>query len=995
MVDYSLWEVIENGNKPQVTIVAEGVETTIAPATVEEKAQRRLENKPEIDTLSLDDLYNNLAVYEPEVKGVSSSSTNTQNMAFVSSSSNNNTNSSNEAVNTAFGVTTAGTQVNAANSTNIDNMSDAIIYAFLVNQSNNSQLNTRRKLNLNRNETIAFNKTKVECYSCHKRGHFARECRAPRAQNNNNRESTRRNVPVETTNSPALVSFDGLGGYDWSDQAKKGPKYALMAYSTLSSDFEIADKCKVGLGYNVVPPPYTRNFLPLKPNLSGLKEFMNEPIVSETTVKKLVVETGEVKASKEKPQVVRNNYGPPIIEDLISDSVDEAESKPKIEKKTVKPSFAKIEFVKSKKQVKTPMKITVKQIMKKLMEDMLPLKVTLKEGKSMAKPVVAGTQSNGNVGIKDSNNAEPKSSQDTRFKPSNDVGKKINEVPRQENECKDQEEKDSINSTNKVNVVRLTVNAASNEVNVVGIKSSIKLPNDLDMPELEDISIFKDSNKDVFGAEANLNNLEFAFQVSPILTTRIHKDHPIEQVIEDLHSAPQTRRMNKLDERGIVIRNKTRLVAQGHTQKEDGVKSAFLYGKIKEEVYVYQPLGFEDLYFLDKVYKVEKALYGLHQAPRAWYETLSTYLLDNGFHKGKINKTLFIKRHKGDILLVEVYVDDIIFGSTKKELCASFEKLMHDKFQMSSMRELTFFLGFQVKQKKEGIFISQDTYVAEILKKFGFYEVKTVSTPMETQKPLLKDKDGEEVDVHIYRSMICSLMYLTSSRPDIMFATTSKSKAVNGEVQIHVLIDGMKTLPWLVHDNELQDEGIEDVGEEEVVEVVTTTKMLIDTVIDAAQVTTAIGDIPVSAAETIVTTAPTITSKSTKTNVETLPWLVHDNELQDEGIEDVGEEEVVEVVTTTKMLIDTVIDAAQVTTAIGDIPVSAAETIVTTAPTITSKSTKTNVENFDREDLEVLWRLVEVRFEKVQPVDNMDSFLLHNLKTMFEHHVEDNVWKNQ
>ncbi|GJR12027.1 putative ribonuclease H-like domain-containing protein [Tanacetum coccineum] len=192
------------------------------------------------------------------------------------------------------------------------------------------------------------------------------------------------------------------------------------------------------------------------------------------------------------------------------------------------------------------------------------------------------------------------------------------------------------------------------------------------------------------------------------------------------------------------------------------VKSAFLYGKIKEEVYVCQPPGFEDPDFPDRVYKVEKALYGLHQAPRAWYETLSTYLLDNGFQRGKIDKTLFIKRHKGDILLVQVYVDDIIFGSTKKELCNAFEKLMHEKFQMSSMGELTFFLGLQVQQKKDGIFISQDKYVGEILKKFGFTEVKTASTPMETQKPLLKDEDGEEVDVHMYRSMIGSLMFLTS-----------------------------------------------------------------------------------------------------------------------------------------------------------------------------------------------------------------------------------------
>ncbi|GKC01712.1 uncharacterized mitochondrial protein-like protein [Tanacetum coccineum] len=174
-----------------------------------------------------------------------------------------------------------------------------------------------------------------------------------------------------------------------------------------------------------------------------------------------------------------------------------------------------------------------------------------------------------------------------------------------------------------------------------------------------------------------------------------------------------------------------------------------------------EDVGFEDPYFPDRVYKVEKALYGLHQAPRAWYETLSTYLLDNEFQRGKIDKTLFIKRHKGGggpppviCYWSNVYVYDIIFGSTKKELCNAFEKLMHEKFQMSSMGELTFFLGLQVQQKNDGIFISQDKYVDEILKKFGFTEVKTASTPIETQKPLLKDEDGEEVDVHMYRYQV-------------------------------------------------------------------------------------------------------------------------------------------------------------------------------------------------------------------------------------------------
>ncbi|GKA11194.1 uncharacterized mitochondrial protein-like protein [Tanacetum coccineum] len=371
--------------------------------------------------------------------------------------------------------------------------------------------------------------------------------------------------------------------------------------------------------------------------------------------------------------------------------------------------------------------------------------------------VVAGNQSNGNVGTKAYDNAckarmetvpdkdyillpmwpanplfsqDSKSSPNDGFKPSGEKEKKDaedlgnesknptegkdSEVPSTEEPRINQENVDNINNTNNVNAVSSTVNAVDSEVNAVDPKISIELPNNLNMPELEDI-VYSDDDEDV-GAESDMNNLD-AFMLMD-------------------------------------------------------VKSAFLYGKIEEEVYVCQPPGFEDPDFPDRVYKVEKALYGLHQAPKAWYKTLSTYLLDNGFQRGKIDKTLFIRKDKGDILLVKVYVDDIIFGSTKKSLCTEFEKMMHKKFQISSMGELTFFLGLQVKQKEDGIFISQDKYVTEILKKFSFSDVKTTSTPMETHKPLLKDADGEDVDEHLFRSMIRSLMYLTSSRPDIMFAQT-------------------------------------------------------------------------------------------------------------------------------------------------------------------------------------------------------------------------------
>ncbi|GJZ48381.1 putative ribonuclease H-like domain-containing protein [Tanacetum coccineum] len=206
------------------------------------------------------------------------------------------------------------------------------------------------------------------------------------------------------------------------------------------------------------------------------------------------------------------------------------------------------------------------------------------------------------------------------------------------------------------------------------------------------------------------------------------------------------------------------------------VKSAFLYGKIDKEVYVSQPPGFVDPKFPKKVYKVVKALYGLHQAPRAWYVTLSTFWLKSGYRRGTIDKTLFIRKDKNDIMLVQVYVDDIIFGSTKKSWCDEFKALMKSRFQISSMGELTFFLRLQVKQKEDGIFISQDKYVAETLKKFDFASVKTASTLIETQKPLTKDEEAADVDVHLYRSMIGSLMYLTASRPDIMFAVCACSR---------------------------------------------------------------------------------------------------------------------------------------------------------------------------------------------------------------------------
>ncbi|GKE89207.1 retrovirus-related pol polyprotein from transposon TNT 1-94, partial [Tanacetum coccineum] len=237
---------------------------------------------------------------------------------------------------------------------------------------------------------------------------------------------------------------------------------------------------------------------------------------------------------------------------------------------------------------------------------------------------------------------------------------------------------------------------------------------------------------------------------------------------------------NKRDEEQTVIRNKARVVAKGYSQQEgiDFEESFAPVARLEavmlfiayEEVYVNQPDGFIDPHHPNKVYRLNKALYGLKQAPRAWYDELSNFLVSKGFSKGSINPTLFITKHGEDILLVQIYVDDIIFGSTNPKLSKQFEKLMHNKFDMSMMGERKFFLGIQIHQSFCGIFIIQAKYAQEILKKHGMTSCDSIGTPVAT-KHLDVDLSGTLVDQTKYCSMVGALMYLTASRPYIVHAT--------------------------------------------------------------------------------------------------------------------------------------------------------------------------------------------------------------------------------
>nr|GEV64671.1 hypothetical protein [Tanacetum cinerariifolium] len=789
-------KLILNGDSPPPTRTVEIVETPYTPTTVEVKLARKNELKArDLETLSMDNLYNNLKIYEAEVMGSSSTTQNTQNIAFVSS---NNTNSTNKAVNTAHGVSAGSSKTNASNLPNVNSLSDAVIYSFFASQSNYPQLDNEdlKQIDHDNLEEMEL-KWQMAMLTMRARRFLQKtrrnlgECMASKHQDNRHKEAFRRTVPVEDTTSNALVTqCDGLG-YDWSDQAEDGPtNFALMAYTSSSSSsssnsdiefnlgaykaglesvearlevykkneaileddekilklyvmlrdkaitelrqkFEKAKKERDDLkltlekfegssknlsrlldsqqseGYHAVLPPYTGNYMPPKPDLV----FAGEHVVSEFVTSLPDIAKSKVKTSETKLK----NVSAIIIEDWVSDSEDEDEIE--TDSKQIKPSFAKVKFVKSIEHVKSLRKFVKENVVK-----------------SSACWIWRPTR-----------NVIDHISKDSRSY----MLKRFNYVDLQGRRKSDQ------GIFNSRCPRRMTKNKSFHT----------------DYQEIDGGFVaFGGSPKggeadDGFLVGYSVNSMEFkekAFDHEYILLLFMPSNSP-------LSSSTQSSYDKDVDE------------VPGKGDESIDVKSAFLYGTIEEEVYVCQPHGFKDPHIPNKVYKIEKALDGLHQALRAWYEALSTYLLENRFRRGIIDKTLFIKKDRGDILLVHVYVDDIIFGSTKKFLCDESEQMMHKRFQMSSMRELTFFLGLQI-----------------------------VSTLMKPNNALIKDAEAEDVDVHLYRLMIGSLMYLTASRPDIMFVVctcvrflvTPKTSHLHAVKRIFIYLKGQPKLGlWYPRDS--------------------------------------------------------------------------------------------------------------------------------------------------------------------------------------------------
>ncbi|GJX18076.1 putative ribonuclease H-like domain-containing protein [Tanacetum coccineum] len=448
--------------------------------------------------------------------------------------------------------------------------------------------------------------------------------------------------------------------------------------------------------------------------------------------------------------------------------------------------------------------------------------------------------------------SDSQSSKSSKDKVVNDARKK-NEVldPAKEDDKSGQGEATNTNSTNRLNTISSSINIVSSSFNTMdpgreraqrnelipvnaATLSNADLPTYPLMFDLEDTanllntSIFSGASddEDIGVLEVDLNNLETTMNVSPIPTTMIHKDHPKEQIIKDPLSAPQTRRMTKSAQEHAMINY---IKKQRRTNHKDYQNYLFAYflsqiePKKVTQALIYlswiEAMQDELLQFrLQKdrsksVILAYDQLWGIYCVQMDVKNAFYMVLLNsgNGFRKGTIDKTLFIKKDKGDILLVKVYVDSIIFGSTKNSLCTEFESLMHKKFQISSLGELTFFLGLQVMQRDDGIFISQDKYVADILKKFDFSLVKTASTPIETNKALLKDEEGEDVDVHLYRSMIGSLMYLTRAGFKHVFQVTPKVSHLHAVKRVFRNLKGQPKLGlWYPRDSPFDLEAFLD-----------------------------------------------------------------------------------------------------------------------------------------------------------------------------------------
>nr|GEX57653.1 uncharacterized mitochondrial protein AtMg00810-like [Tanacetum cinerariifolium] len=695
-------------------------------------------NKSDLDTMSLDDLYNHLKVYKPEVQKNQS-----QILAFILSAKNN---SGKGEVNTAS-IPTTSTHVSPASAEDINQIDEDHIkemdikwnMALLSMRANRFSKKTGKKITLQGTNVAGFDKLKVECFNCHKMGHFARECRAPKSQDRGRRENFKQGSKTEESNPKALMAIDRNGESSSSILSKPVITFVKAADSPTvikTNKDETVRKSSV-------------KYVEMCDN-GG--EFKNKEMNDFCSRKGIKREYNNARTPQQNGVAERRNR---TLIEAVRTMLADAKLPVTFWAKVVDTTWkfdAKgdegyfIGYSMSSKAFRVFNKRT-KRVEENLHVDFLENKLiekgadpnwlfdidTLTNSMNYVPVVVAGTSSTNFLGTKDA--------------ASQDVKKDVSSLRfiallNWFHEIYNKSSGNSNPTATSTNLPADHMERLTVETLIPTVSSPVPttcLDDSLEPSSLKISLELQTNTGDTNGVEANLGNMEYNILASPTPTFRIHKDHPKSQIIGHVDTLVQTKNKSKEepkkifdalkdpswveampeellqfkiqnDERGIVIRNKARLVAQGHTQEE---------GIDYEEVF----------------------------APIKRIEAIRLFLAYASF--------------MGSRVPVRVY---------KVEKAIEFKALMHEKFQMSDMGELNFFLGLQVLQKKDGIFLSQDKYVGDILKKFGYLDLRSANTPMDKENPWGKGGTGKDVDLHLYRSMIGYLMYLTASRPDIMFA---------------------------------------------------------------------------------------------------------------------------------------------------------------------------------------------------------------------------------